>query len=155
MRATFDAPIAMRLANPSDARFVRELAARAFGEYDPHAAATTGRLMLQRGAHTVLAERAERPIGFAILQPETGNVLALNAIAVLETERGRGVGRRLMQAAEHYARDRAFRILSLTTAQANLAALDLFLRLGFEITERHERYYAGGQPACRLAKRLR
>jgi ribosomal protein S18 acetylase RimI-like enzyme len=154
MRAAFDA-IAMRTANPRDAGFVRELAARAFGEYDPRAASTTSHLMNQPGAHTLLAERAERPIGFAILRPESGTVLALNAIAVIESERGRGVGRRLMQAAERYARARGFRTLSLTTAQANLAALDLFLRAGFEITERHAKYYAGDQPACRLAKRLR
>ncbi len=144
----------MRAATPSDARFVRELAAQAFGEYDAHAARTTSGLMAQAGARTSLVLRAERPIGFTIVRPETRAVLAVNAIAVLEGERGRGVGQRLMLAAERYARARAFRALSLTTAQANLAALDLFLRLGFTITERQARYYFGGQPACRLVKPL-
>jgi ribosomal protein S18 acetylase RimI-like enzyme len=59
-----------------------------------------------------------------------------------------------MQAVERYAKARGFRALSLKTAQANLAALDLFLRNGFAITERAELYYFGGQPACRLVKTL-
>lgn len=155
MRAAFAAPLTMRTAEAHDAHFVSELAGRAFAEYDPRAASTTLRLMQQPRACTLLAERAERPIGFAIVAAETSDVLALNAIAVLESERGRGVGQRLLHAAERYARARAYRLLSLTTAQANLAALELFLRSGFAITERHASYYFGRQPACRLAKRLR
>src|ERR1051325_5080064 len=103
MRAAFDAPVTLRVATANDARFVSELATRAFGEYDPRAASTTRAMMNRGGARTLLAARAERPIGFAITQPETGAILALNAIAVLESERGRGVGKRLLQTIERDA----------------------------------------------------
>jgi ribosomal protein S18 acetylase RimI-like enzyme len=154
VRDAVEAPIRLRAATQLDASFVEQLAARAFGEYDPHAARTTLGLMRRRGARTLVAERAERPLGFVILQQQSRTVLGVDALAVIEQERGRGLGQLLMRAAERLARQRGFAALALSTAQANLAALDLFLRLGFVITERAGRYYFGGQPACQLVKRL-
>lgn len=154
MRQSPTSAVTLRAARASDAAFVRQLGGRAFAEYDPRAARTTGYLMDERGARTLIAERAERALGFVILQPEPGAVLSLNAIAVVENERGRGVGRRLMQGAEDYARAEGFRTIALTTAQANLAALDLFLRAGFEIVDRSFTRYFGRQPACHLSKQL-
>jgi [ribosomal protein S18]-alanine N-acetyltransferase len=147
--------IAIRAARPSDAAFIGQLSAQAFGEFDPSAARATARMMLESGARTLLAELGERPLGFGIMRAETEGVLALNAIAVAPEERGRGVGRRLMQAVERYARDHGFRSITLNTAQANLGALDLFLRSGFVIVQRATTGYRRGQPVCKLEKRLR
>jgi ribosomal protein S18 acetylase RimI-like enzyme len=154
VRSVFDAVITLRAAKPSDTRFIRQLAGQAFAEYDPTAALTTGNMLLEPGARALLAERAGRPLGFVIVRPQAGQALALNAIAVAERERGRGVGQRLLRAVEQFARARGCRTLALTTAQANVAALELFLRSGFEIVDRSSRHYFGGQPACRLEKRL-
>jgi len=65
-----------------------------------------------------------------------------------------GVGTRLMQAAVRAARRRSVRRLSLTTAQANVEALALFLRCGFRIERRMPRFYAAGQDACVLSRSL-
>jgi ribosomal protein S18 acetylase RimI-like enzyme len=153
VRASQPAPT-IRLAQASDAAFVRRLSAVAFAEYDPGAAGTTAHLMHAPGARTLLAERSGVPLGFVIVQRQRDDSLALAAIAVTRREQGLGVGRRLMQAAEREAKSQGIGRLTLTTAQANLAALDLFLRSGFVITKRNVVRYWRGQPACHLEKQL-
>lgn len=153
MRAPRESDVAIRRATPADAAFIRELAQLAFAEYDPNAAHAATAMMLEAGARTLLAERAGTPLGFVILHAQSSTALAINAIAVSPGERGKRIGQRLMQAAEHHARSHGFTRITLTTAQANLAALDLFLRSGFNITHRTTRYF-GNQPACKLEKRV-
>ena len=153
MRAPLESEVAIRRAMLGDARFIHELSQLAFVEYDPNAARATAHMMLETGAQTLLAERHGTPLGFVILHPQSPAELAINAIAVSPNERGKHIGQRLMQAAEHHARSHGFTRITLSTAQANLAALDLFLRCGFTITRRNTRYF-GNQPACRLEKRV-
>ncbi|RYZ07112.1 MAG: GNAT family N-acetyltransferase [Myxococcales bacterium] len=153
MRAGVEFQVAVRLASSGDASFIRELSRLAFSEYDPHASRATARMMLERGARTLVAESLGRPLGFIILHASSFRDLAIHAIAVSPSERGRRVGQRLMRAAEHHARSLGCTRITLTTAQANLAALDLFLRFGFKITSRGTRYH-GKQPACHLEKRV-
>jgi dTDP-4-amino-4,6-dideoxy-D-galactose acyltransferase len=110
-------------------------------------------MMLESSAQTLVAERNGTPLGFVILHAPSSTQLAINAIAVNPSERGKRIGQHLMQAAEHHASSHGFTRITLSTAQANLAALDLFLRSGFTITHRTTRYW-GNQPACQLEKRL-
>jgi ribosomal protein S18 acetylase RimI-like enzyme len=154
MRALSEAVTVIRHATVSDAQLIRELAQLSFGEYDPRAARTTANMMLEPGATTLVAERGAKVLGFIILRRQPANALAVNAIAVTPTERGTGVGKRLMQAAERRARSHGIGRIRLCTAQANLAALDLFLRRGFTIVGRTAVYYWRGQPACTLEKRI-
>ena len=146
--------LGVRAAETDDDQFVLELAAEAFREYDPSSSLTTLRMLREPNAKTLIATRDVAPVGFAILDPRSQRSWAINAIAVAPAERGKGVGQRLMREAEHQARTRGVACLTLCTAQANLAALDLFLRLGFVITDRHAVRYWGRQPACLLEKRL-
>jgi ribosomal protein S18 acetylase RimI-like enzyme len=44
--------------------------------------------------------------------------------------------------------------MDLATADSNLAALELFLRSGYQRRRRHQRYYARGQHAIEMYKRL-
>ncbi len=146
--------VAIRRATPGDARFIHGLSQVAFGEYDPNASRTTASMMLEPEAHTLVAERAGKPLGFIILRRQSPEGLAINAIAVTPSERGKRFGQRLMQAAENYAKAHAIKRITLCTAQANLAALDLFLRTGFVIIDRTAVRYWRGQPACKLEKRV-
>lgn len=103
-----------------------------------------------------LAKPARRQrVGFATISDEGDGVIMLNAIAVVRSERGRGIGHYLMLAFERFARVRGGRRLELCTADYNLAALDLFLRHGFRLLRRRERFYDRGQDACILVKDLR
>jgi ribosomal-protein-alanine N-acetyltransferase len=81
-------------------------------------------------------------------------VALLQAIAVEPRARGRGVGSALLSAVEQLARSRDAPAIRLCTAQANLEALDLFLKHGFVIERRLARFYAKGQDACTCVKRL-
>ena len=153
MRAALESEIAIRGAIPGDTPFIHQLSKLAFAEYDPNAARATASMMLEAGAQTLVAEGAGRPLGFVILHAQSSSDLAINAIAVSPRERGKRIGQRLMRAAELYAKSHGFTRITLSTAQANVAALDLFLRSGFSITTRGSRYF-GNQPACRLEKRI-
>lgn len=146
--------IAVREARASDSVFIEQLAAVSFREYDPRAARTTASMIREAGALTLLAERQGEALGFIVLQPRSGATLAINAIAVTPSQRGKRVGRSLMAAAERAAEARGLDRLTLNTAQSNLAALDLFLRAGFVITARRPGGYLRPQPTCQLEKRL-
>lgn len=147
-----DAVLALRPYGPGDDQFIIELSKEAFGEYTANAGTRT--LSMARNKTTFVAVRAGIPIGFIVLELLSDRVASLQAIAVIPEERGRGFGRRLLRGFEKLARDRGAQTLELCTADGNLAALDLFMKLGFQIKRRLNHYYGRGQDACLLAKRL-
>lgn len=134
-----------------DEDFVRTLSHWAFEEFSHHPGENT--LWMAQHYRTLIATWDGQPSGFVVVdlvrQPEA----ALTAIAVLPRARGRGVGGALVGAAELAARSRGRSALMTHTADANLAALDLFLKRGFRIVRRVSRYYLGMYNACELVKR--
>jgi ribosomal-protein-alanine N-acetyltransferase len=146
--------VSVRRYAPEDAAFVAELSQRAFGEYGAHPARYTLSMIARPDTRTWLAVEDDTPIGLVVLElhPREASVVA---VAVSERARGRGVGGLLMQVAEGEARAHGARLLSLCTADANLAALDLFLRRGFRIVRRKPGFYSRRQDACELEKVLR
>jgi [ribosomal protein S18]-alanine N-acetyltransferase len=145
--------IELRRFRPTDDEFVALLADEAFREYD----ARPGRYLL-RATHrattmTWIAVEKGAPIGMLVLDRSAGEWSIL-AVAVAARARARGVGGLLLQTAEESARRLGASQLSLFTADANLAALDLFLRRGFRIVARRRGFYSRHQDACRLVKRL-
>jgi GNAT superfamily N-acetyltransferase len=75
--------------------------------------------------------------GFTQLYPAYSSVahgryLLLNELFVEEQARGRGVARRLVEAAEDFARSRGVLSLSLSTAQDNHAAQQLYRDMGWQ-----------------------
>ena len=147
----------LRAYREADAPFVERLARAAFGEYSPRAGAPSVEAATHPGVVAIVAANGSEPVGFAMLTIHTTRgapFASLDAIAVEETERGRGVGKALLAAAERAAKKRQARELRLVTAESNVAALDLFLRSGFTIGERLERYYPRGQNAVSMRKKL-
>lgn len=140
--------LALRRFRPSDAAFVRALSQAAFSEYASDAAERS-----TRSGTTVVATLGERAVGFFTLRV-TGGSAHLVAIAVVERERGHGVGRSLLRAAEREAGRAGARAMELATAESNLAALQLFLASGYRIERTVPRYYPRGQAAHLLEKRL-
>jgi ribosomal protein S18 acetylase RimI-like enzyme len=108
---------------------------------------------MARDAPTLIALQEERPVGFATVQI-AGASAHLAAIAVLERARGMGFGAALVRAAEKLARGKRCRELSLTTADSNLAALDLFLKHGYRRERLRAGRYARGQRTIELKKQL-
>jgi [ribosomal protein S18]-alanine N-acetyltransferase len=144
--------VVIRQYEAADEDFVARLAQEAFGEYT--AQPVTHTLSMTRTLTTLIALRGKRRIGFFSADLGRGETANLQAIAVVESERGRGVGRRLIQEFEQLARRRGARRLSLSTADSNVAALDLFLKRGFKLERRRARFYPRGQNACILVKEL-
>jgi ribosomal protein S18 acetylase RimI-like enzyme len=149
----------LRAYRDSDGPFVEALARQAFAEYSPRAGTTTVRAATLPGTLALVAVVTRDPIGFAMLtmhvmEEQRSRFVSLDAIAVDAAHRGRGVGKALLAGAEREARKRRAAELRLVTAEANVAALDLFLRSGFEIVERLERYYPRGQNAVAMRKKL-
>src|SRR5262245_10350152 len=133
----------LRPYRASDAPFVEKLARRAFSEYSPRAGAPSVHAAELPEVSALVAVMGDSPVGFAMItvRPHRGDgvvpahraVASLDAIAVEPEERGHGVGRALLAGAEREAKRRRARELRLVTAEANVAALDLFLRSGFAI----------------------
>jgi ribosomal protein S18 acetylase RimI-like enzyme len=153
MSAVLERSIGVRPSGAGDGAFIEALATLAFGEFDPDSGPHTWALTQKRGVRTLIATRPGAPIGFIVLEaaPEATHV---QAIAVAPSERGRGIGATLMAAAVRWARAAGSAQLRLITAQANVEALELFLKNGFAIERQLPRFYARGQDACVLSRRL-
>ena len=144
------ATFAVRHRQFSDEDFIARLGALAFGEFSSNAGVST--LHMARSDRTLIATRAEVPIGLAVVQHSSADLSYLKAIAVVEHERGHGVGRLLLTSVEREARALGATGLRLHTAEANVAALELFLKRGFQINRRMPRFYVGMYDACELVK---
>src|SRR6185436_239297 len=128
----------LRAYQASDAPFVETLARLAFSEYSPRAGAPSVHAATLPGVVAIVAVAGSERAGFAMLtvrksreRQSDAMFASLDAIAVEPAHRGRGVGRALVRGAELEARKRRVVDLQLVTAEANVAALDLFLRAGF------------------------
>jgi ribosomal protein S18 acetylase RimI-like enzyme len=138
----------------SDRRFVEALSKVAFAEFTPWAGRRTAQMAERPSAATFVAELEGAPVGFAIVDFAAPALATLDAIATLVAQRGAGVGRALLDGVEAEVRRRGVRFLRLVTAEANLAALDLFLKRGFRIIEHKQAFYPRRQNAVVLEKRV-
>lgn len=149
----------VRRALDSDLNFIARLGEAAFGEFGY--ADGAARVWMAEHFCTWVAVRSQpkfgssthQPpptlLGFVVLGPALGERAEISAIAVAAGERGRGVGRLLLDVAEQSARQRGARATVAHTADANLAALQLFLSRGYRIRRRLPGYY-GVYAACEL-----
>ena len=96
-----------------------------------------------------------RPLGYALLHRRRGSAIArLASLAVAREVAGRGIGRRLLDAAEtSAARDGAER-LRLEVRPDNDAARTLYERAGYRRFDVVEEYYSDGTTAWRYEKHL-
>jgi len=142
----------LRQRRAADDAFIAKLSARAFDEYSLRPVSTT--LQMARSGVTWLACRNDEPIGFAVVRPGKPGQAELCAIAVEEHARGLGVGAALLAKVERVLALAGFDDLTIHTAQANLSALELFLKHGFRVERRLPRFYRGMFDACALRKRI-
>jgi ribosomal protein S18 acetylase RimI-like enzyme len=96
---------------------------------------------LSRDAHTLLvAERGGGIIGYAVVSVDEGpatwdvgeRAAELETLSVLASERGRGVGRALTEAAAEVARNAGAPALAVGVAHTNADAIRFYEREGFE-----------------------
>ncbi len=142
----------IRSGTPTDRPFVADLARRVFSVYGAYDRVLPA-CLIDPEFHTLVSDRVEGPAGFCMLSIGEG-VGEVVAIAVDPLLQGSGIGRQLMQAMMEDAGELGLQVLVLKTAAGNLPALRLFRKIGFEETDRVAGYYAGGQTAIGMRKRL-
>jgi len=146
----FPAPIRVRRRRAADEEFILRLGP---GRSQSIPSTHGGHGPPGASWHDLDRHRDQLPVGLVTVEWGAGEDLAyLSAIAVVDQERGRGVGRKLLDQAEREARRSGARGLRLHTANSNVAALELFLKRGFRIHCRWPRFYLGKYDACELVK---
>lgn len=88
--------------------------------------------------HFLVAELDDRLVGYLrlvqpVLQPSGTHVRQIQGLAVAAEARGRGIGRRLIEAAVEESRRQGARKLTLRVLAGNAPALRLYERTGFTV----------------------
>jgi len=112
------------------------------------------RFIAHRNSRTWVAEESGEIVGFLIADRQPQKVGHIVTIDVVESERRRGVGSRLMVAVEEWAWQQGLRLIYLETAENNLAAQRFYQARGYRKAEKVERYYGDGTAAWVMVKRL-
>jgi len=113
------------------------------------------RFISQRGSRTWIAEESGEIAGFLIAERQAQKVAHLVTIDVVDRWRRRGVGRLLMDAAEHWAREQELLLVYLETAENNTAAQAFYEARGYRKVDRVANYYSDGRPAWVMLKWLK
>ena len=141
----------VRPARPEDAPDLAALHAKSFAH--PWSALSFEQMLTDRAivAHVAAAE-GERPVGF-ILSRKAAEEAEILTVAVAESARRGGLGRRLIEAnCDVLVRER-IRSLFLEVESGNTAGLALYARLGFFKVGMRKGYYrsaAGAQDALTM-----
>lgn len=107
-------------------------------------------------ADTLLAEVDGWARGYCMVLYRAGSGVArLYSIAALPGERGQGVGRALLAAAEEVAYENDRMLLRLEVREDNARAIALYEKNGYRRIGRENGYYADGMAALRYEKLLR
>lgn len=75
------------------------------------------------------------------------------SIAVGEKYRGKGIGTKLLEAAEKYALDTGLNVIQLEV-RCNSRAVELYQRRGYSVKKIKIRYYSDGENAYSMEKRI-
>jgi ribosomal protein S18 acetylase RimI-like enzyme len=96
-------------------------------------------------------ERLNAAIGWPLEREAQADEWYVDALAVFTAWGRKGIGTRLLQAAEQQARDHHYPKIALNVAQENTQALSLYLRLHYVVTGQTFLYH---HPHARLVKQL-
>ncbi|NSW52809.1 MAG: GNAT family N-acetyltransferase [Anaerolineae bacterium] len=143
-------PYHIRPFTARDAAFITQLVAR-FSDFDlppwrekTDVDRTNNRALQQamenqeEGSVILVAEEDEAgPVGFIHLQTETDYFSGkqqgyISDVAVSRGHEGKGIGRMLMLAAENWAQEMGYEILTLYVFAGNIRARQMYERLGFQ-----------------------
>jgi ribosomal protein S18 acetylase RimI-like enzyme len=150
--------IAPRLARRSDLPGINDLNAAAYASYRtrmdrlPAPVSHDYTSEIEAGQAWVILDPAERPalLGMIVLIPADDSLLIEN-VAVAPAAQGRGLGRQLMEFAEHRAAAQGISRLTLYTNEVMTENLAIYAKLGYRETGRRP---DGGYNRVFMEKRL-
>ena len=148
-------PVRVRQAGSDDLAALVALEQSAFTG-DRMSRAQYRRHLVSSGASMLVADApGEGVLGSALVLFRRGSALArLYSIAAAPSSRGRGIGARLLAAAEDAARARGCRAIRLEVRVDNAAAIALYERAGYRCIGSYTDYYEDGADARRYEKSL-
>ncbi|MEO8445731.1 MAG: ribosomal protein S18-alanine N-acetyltransferase [Gammaproteobacteria bacterium] len=112
---------------------------------------------LLAGYTSVVLEHSGKVVGYGIMSVAAGEAHLLN-LALSESARGMGNGRRLLEHLMEVARQAGAEGMYLEVRPSNTRALELYERAGFEVLGRRRGYYrarGGTEDAVVLVHRFR
>ncbi len=102
-----------------------------------------------------LAERENRLVGCAAIVHRSGNRAQLRWVVVDPSERGRGLGIRLMKSALAYCRDHGCAVVVLETTDGLPESQAMYEKLGFQVTsESIDELWDGPRPLIMMELKL-
>jgi ribosomal protein S18 acetylase RimI-like enzyme len=111
--------------------------------------------MTSRHASLIVAEESGGLAGYAlVLYPPHSKLARLYSIAVAPHVGGRGLGPRLLTAAEEAAKRRGRRIMRLEVHARNKRAIARYAKSGYRLFGKHRDYYDDHGDALRFEKPL-
>lgn len=128
----------LRTALPDDVYAMAHIEHAAFS--DPWPASGFRELLAASAARVTIAERAGTVVGYTVMIVAADEAELAN-IAVRDTERGEGLGRRLLDAALAAAVGEGVLSVYLEVRESNTAARGLYTSVGFLTSGRRARYY--------------
>ena len=93
-------------------------------------------------------------VGFVIGLIEPDHTGHITTIGIAPEHRRRSLASRLMEQAEEGFRDRGARIVRLEVRAINTAAQELYLSLGYAVTQRLPKYYSNGGDGFLMVKAI-
>lgn len=133
--------ITIRAAADSDLSAIEDCVAAAYTIYVERLGKQPGPMCddyrkVLENHYVVVAEDVRGEIlGLLVLILSRHSILMDN-VAVHPSQQGRGVGRLLIEHAEHYAKSRGYNCLSLYTHVKMTENIALYTRIGYRVTER-------------------
>jgi len=146
--------VTLRKAEPGDIDALVALEHRVFAT-DRLSRRSLQHFLKSPTAEVTVAQQGESLAGTAIVLFRPRSVVArLYSIAVAPQMGGRGLGTKLLEAAEAAALARDCQTLRLEVHQGNHAAISRYRKSGYREFARHRHYYEDGGDALRFEKRL-
>lgn len=154
MPNTSSAPVRIRLATMSDLDALLALENASFTG-DKISARRMKHWITADNAILLVASRSGELIGSCLALTRTdSSALRFYSLAVSKEARGQGLGGKLLRKGELLAAERGCHSARLEVSAANVAAIGLYQKLGYQVFGRKIAYYEDGQDAIRMQKLL-
>lgn len=145
-------PPIIRPARPSDVDHLLDIEKRSFTS-DRLSPKSLRRFLTQTKARCVVAVENKRVLAYAlVLFPPGAAHARLYSFAVDPSGQGRGIGKRLLAAAEKQAREGGRTLMRLEVRDENETAIRLYRKSGYAPLGRIKGYYEDGAHAMRMEK---
>lgn len=96
-------------------------------------------LLEDKGANCIVLEEDKKLIGFASLivhaVPSEGSVARVEDVIILDTHRGKGYGKKIMEELIKIAKKKKVKKINLTSNPKRVEARNLYASMGFELYE--------------------